>query len=337
MSKFTMQDIAALAGVSVATVSRAIHTPQFVRSKTRERVLSIIEKHGYVYNAAAGDFSRNKSTVIGLLIPTTEAPLFASTILAIQERANDKGYSILLGNTQYDYQTESNLLQRFEERRLAGVILTGFNIGQENRVKKLADSGVPCFIIWEKPDNPALSYVGLDNYRAAYSMTNYLASLHHTRIGLMIGLYTKVGRVRKRYEGFMACLKDLGLECRPEWIVETVPTLQGGKDSMSRILSLQDRPTAIFAASDVLAIGALAAVRAAGLRVPEDLSLAGFDDIEFAAYCDPPLTTVRVPGYEIGRIAVDMLLEGIERNSTQARHCCLDTEIIVRGSCREHS
>src|SRR5208283_2356219 len=142
---------------------------------------------------------------------------------------------------------------------LAGVILTGFNIGQENRVKKLADSGVPCFIIWEKPDNPALSYVGLDNYRAAYSMTNYLASLHHTRIGLMIGLYTKVGRVRKRYEGFMACLKDLGLECKPEWIVETVPTLQGGKDSMSRILSLQDRPTAIFAASDVLAIGALAA------------------------------------------------------------------------------
>ncbi len=325
-----------MAGVSVATVSRVIHTPQLVRPKTRERVLSVIEKNSYVYNAAAGDFSRNKSTVIGLLIPTTKAPLFATTILGIQEKAFEKGYSILLGNTQYDAVTESKLLRQLEERRVAGIILTGYGIGQENRIRELERKGIPCITIWEKLEDHSLSYVGFDNYQAAYAMTEYLISLHHSRLGLIIGPYTKVGRVRKRYEGFVDCMRAHVLECRPEWIIETEPTLQGGRDSMARLLSNGQIPSAVFAASDILAMGALAEVKSAGLRTPEDLSLAGFDDMEFASYCDPPLTTVRVPGYEIGRIVAATMLDMIERDSVDVRQSCLNTEIIVRGSTREY-
>jgi DNA-binding LacI/PurR family transcriptional regulator len=157
--------------------------------------------------------------------------------------------------------------------------------------------------------------------------------LKHERIGLILGPYTKVRRAKRRLEGYQAALSDNGLRFDPRLVIEKHPTLQEGKEAMQKLLSMRHPPTAVFAASDMLAVGALAAAREKGVRVPEDLSIAGFDDIDFAAYCNPPLTTVRVPAAQMGEMAVEMLLEMIEGDSMHVRQITLDTELVIRESC----
>ena len=335
MSEITMQEVARLSGVSLATVSRTIKNPHLVRPKTRKRVLRVMEEHNYVYHANAGDLSRKRSSVIGVTIPTTRNPVFAKTSLAIQEVAQENGFSIIQSPTKYDMALERQILQGFQERRVAGMILTGFTLYQEDFLKNFVRAETPCLLIWEKLDEPWLSYVGFDNFKAARSMAEYLIGLRHRRIGLIIGPYSKMGRVKKRFDGYRAALEDHDLPYEPELVIENEPVLYDGKEAMKRLMSLPHRPTAIFAASDMLAIGALSAAWELGLNVPRDVSIAGFDDIDFAAYCYPPLTTVRVPSYEIGRLAATYLIEAIKQGFMPPRHCCLDTNIVVRSSCSE--
>ncbi|UCD81498.1 MAG: LacI family DNA-binding transcriptional regulator [Desulfobacterales bacterium] len=335
MAQLTMAEISKMAGVSLATVSRTIHSPHLVRKSTRERVIHAMEKVNYVYHAAAADLSRKRSSIIGVIIPTAKSLVFSTTLQAIQEAAQQNNYSLVTGSSKYDMVTELRLLQQFKERRVAGIILTGFVFGQKDVIKELVKGGMACVVIWDKLDDPDLSYVGFDNFKATYKITEYLISLKHRRIGLIVGPYTKVERVKKRLEGFKTALKDYGLPYDPALVIEKEPTLVDGKEAMSRLLTAPERPTAVLAASDTLAVGALTAARDMRLRVPEDISLAGFDDIEVAAYCNPPLTTVNVPAYEIGQIAFKILMNMINSKSRQVEQYCLDTSIIVRGSCRE--
>ena len=336
VGKITMQEIATIAGVSLATVSRTVHSPHLVRRETREHIERIMQVNRYVYNVTASDFSKKRSSVIGVIIPTTRGAIFSSSTQIIQERAQERGFSLIIANTGYDPAVELTLLRQFQERRLAGIILTGFSIGQEEVIEDLVQSGVPCVVVWETLKNN-LSFVGFDNFKAAYTMTEYLIRLKHRRIGLILGPYTKVGRARKRLEGYLAALRDNDLSYEPSLVIEKQPTLEEGREAMERLLSLSHRPTAVFAASDMLAIGSLAAVREKGLKVPDDVSVAGFDDIDFAAYCNPPLTTVRVPAREMGEIGVNLLLEMIQNNSKEVRQYTLDTELIIRASCSGYS
>jgi len=335
MARVTMEEISRLAGVSLATVSRSIHSPHLVKNETREKIIRVMKKTDYIYNATAGDLSRRRSSILGVIIPTARSFVFSTSLLAIQEMAQQNNYSLVTASSKYDRENELNLIQKFMERRLAGIILTGFVIGQKDLVKELVRRGMPCVVIWDKLDDPELSYVGFDNFKATYEITRYLIELRHRRIGLIVGPYTKVERVRKRLEGFKAALNDYGLMFNPNLIIEKEPTLLGGKEAMDKLISTTDRPTAVLAASDTLAVGAMAAARDLGLRVPEDISLAGFDDIDIAAYCNPPLTTVRVPAYEIGKIAMKIILKMIRNpDSKQVQQHCLDTNLIIRGSCR---
>jgi DNA-binding LacI/PurR family transcriptional regulator len=324
MAKITMAEISKMAGVSLATVSRTIHSPHLVRKETCERINQVMEKVNYVYHATAGDLSRMRSSIIGVIIPTAKSLIFSSTLQAIQEAAQQNNFSLVAGSSKYDIGTELKLLQQF-----------GFVFGQKDLIKELVKGGMPCVVIWDKLDDLDLSYVGFDNFKATYTITEYLISLKHKHIGLIVGPYTKVERVKRRLEGFKAALKDHGLRYDPSLVIEKEPTLVDGKEAMSRLLSLPDRPTAVLAASDTLAVGALAAARDLKVRIPEDISIAGFDDIEVAGYCNPPLTTVRVPAYEIGQIAFKILLDMINNNSDQVQQYCLDTSVIIRGSCRE--
>lgn len=335
MSNVTMQAIAAKAGVSIATVSRAIHSPHLVHADTRERILRVMAENHYVYHATAADL-RRKSTTIGVIVPTTRSHIFAASIQGIQEKAQETGHSLIVGTSRYDMETELKLLMQFEEKRLAGVILTGFATGLHDHVRDLIRRGIPCVVIWELLQDDLMSHVGFDNHGAAFTMTEYLIGLRHRRIGLIIGPYSKVSRVRKRLEGYRAAIEAHGIAYDPTLVIEKEPTLVDGREAMQRLLTRPEPPTAVFAASDVLAIGALAAIRDKGLRVPRDISLAGFDDIDFAAFCDPPLTTIRVPAHEIGQMAVKVLLELADGDLTQPRRYRLDTDLVIRASCREY-
>jgi len=334
MARITIKDVAQLAGVSTATVSRAMRSPQLVNSTTLENIQRVMREKHYVYNAAAADFSRSKSTVVGVFIPTTAGTVFAGTVGAIEEYAYERGYPLMVCNTRYDPDIEAALLRQCMERRVAGLILTGYCQANEGLLVSLVEKGLPCLIVWEKlPDSLPLSYVGFDNYQAAFEVTDYLLGLGHRSVGLIVGPRSGIYRARRRSDGYAAALEARGIPYDPSLVIEKQPSMLNGKEAMSRLLRLPKPPTAVFAASDFLAIGAMAAVREAGLRVPEDVSVAGFDDIEFASYCHPPLTTVHVPSKDIGRMAVNLLMELIAGEDDSPRRVCLDTKMILRKSC----
>lgn len=330
-----MQDVARVAGISKATVSRAIHAPHLVRPETRERIMKVIEKNGYVYDAVAGDLSRKQTSVLGLVIPTIRSSIFAMSTIGIQEAAQAEGFAVLIANSGYDPAAEAAMIRLLQQRRVAGVILTGLEAEVRPVLQEVTDRGVPCVVTWQNTSEENISSVGFDNFKAAYQATDYLLSLKHRRIGLICGPKKQVTRVQQRHDGYRAALESRGLSYDPLLVVEREYSLMEGKEAMRRLYTLPERPTAVFAASDVLAMGALAGARELGVRVPEDVSVVGYDDIDFAAYCNPPLTTVRVPAHEMGRLAVKVLVSLIRGSATSPQRYLLDTDLIVRGSCRE--
>lgn len=336
MSNVTMKEIAKLAGVSPATVSRTFKSPDLVDERTRLRIMQIAEQQNYIYNAAAGSLSSQKSTLIGVLIPSANKSFYGKSLIAIQDKAQELGFSIIIGNTKYDHRVERKLIEQFLQNRVAGMILTGYHLKNKNYIKQFLKKGPPCVFTWEKLEGEAYSYVGFDNFAAAFSVTEYLVGLKHRRIGLFIGPYFKMNRVKHRFDGYRAALEKYKIPFDPDLVYERDPNFTEGKEAMGALLSRENPPTAIFAASDSLAIGAMAAARQQGVRVPEDISIAGFDDIEFAAFCEPPLTTVRVPAYEMGMHAMTCLSEMINGTSDQVRQYHLDTDLIIRKSCTEY-
>ncbi|MCP4756567.1 MAG: LacI family transcriptional regulator [Proteobacteria bacterium] len=333
MRKKTINDIAELAGVSKATVSRSLHSPHLVKAGTRDRIKRVMESQDYVYDAVAGDLSRRKTSVLGLIIPTIKNSIFSNTVYGIQQKAEEYGYTTIIGNSDYDEASETRLIRLFQQRRMAGLIVTGLSHETKDRIETLVQSGIPSVVTWETLNSDKISYAGFDNYKAAYSMTSYLLRLRHRRIGLLIGPYSRVNRAQQRLEGYKSALRDGGIPFDPGLVLEREYTLVDGKEGMRALLNLSDPPTAVFAASDVLAMGALAAVKEKGLTVPGDVSLAGFDDIDFAAYLDPPLTTVKIPAFEMGQLAVKALIKMIDKGPEQVRQYCLETDLIVRKSC----
>jgi len=336
MGKINIGDIASLAGVSKATVSRAIHSPHMVKSKTLESIRQIMKRHNYVYDALAGDLSRRRTSVIGLIIPTIKSSIFAESTYGIEAKARKHGYSIILGHSHYDQQTALDLMTFFRERRVAGLILTGLTEKERKLAIDITKSGTPCVVTWETLQDSAISFVGFDNLKASYSITNYLISLRHKRIGLIVGPYRKVDRVRQRLAGYQKALAEHNISFNRNLVVETEYSLLEGREAARVLLSLPNPPSAIFAASDVLAMGALAMIREKGLKVPQDISVAGFDDIDFASCCTPPLTTVKVPAYEMGTKAMKVMLDLMGQDTAQVRQYCLDTDLIIRDSCQAH-
>ncbi|WBU61507.1 LacI family DNA-binding transcriptional regulator [Paracoccus albus] len=326
-----MRDVARRANVSVATVSRALRCPEKVSADTAQRIQAAAAELGYVYNASASDILTGRSTVIGLLVPTASNALFGETLHGVQDVTADAGYSVIQCATHYEAAKEATLIDSLLQRRVHAMILTGATDQQMPHVEKLAGDGrTRVVMVWEKPaDCPSISYVGIDNRQAARRMTEHLIGLGHRRIGLIVGPYTRISRARSRLEGYRDALEAAGIGFDGELVLERRPDLLEGYEAMERLMSRDQPPTAVFAASDVFAIGALKAAKAMGYSVPRDVSLAGFDDMDMVAYQDPPLTTIRVDAYRIGKLAAQIALEPI---GSPSRNYCLDSDLIVRGS-----
>jgi DNA-binding LacI/PurR family transcriptional regulator len=235
----------------------------------------------------------------------------------------------------YSKAEEARLVKQFQERRVAGIIFTGYGLGQENLIRNLMRQNIFCVVTYENLEDTDINYVGFDNFKAAYDATNYLISLRHKRIGLIIGPYRKMGRLLKRFKGYQQALKDHGIQFDAALVVSTEPGLLEGKQAMRQLLHLPEPPSAVFAVSDHLAIGALSSIKQAGFQVPGDISLIGFDGVELAAYCDPPLTTVRVPARDMGRLATEVLMKSINNGVKRPLQYCLDADLIIRKSCSE--
>lgn len=326
----TIKGIAKLAGVSTATVSRVISFPDKVKISTRKRVLAIMEANHFVADGLATGLASQRSKTIGLIIPTIANSIYASSTQAIQKRFQAEGYTVLVCISEFSSKAEADMIHRLLERRVDGLILTGATRKPE-LYNKITHNNVPFVITWQLTRSPELPSISFDNHKAAMLATEHLIALGHRCIGLICGQSDVNDRAYERRRAYEECLTKHGIEVDPDLIYECEFDMIESRAAMTRIIANKNRPTAVFCANDIQAIGAIAACHHAHLKVPEDISIIGFDDLPIARCTTPQLTTVRVPAYEMGERAAEALMDAI-RNNQSIVPFELATDLISRDS-----
>ena len=335
MSDLTLEDVAKLAGVSRSTVSRVANEQPNVRADVRKRVLDVIRTTGYHPNAAARSLASQRSWTIGLVLPQSVSqfftdPYFPHLTKGIAQACNEHNYTLalFLVSTQED---EEKIFTRVTRRGLLdGVLVQSGHHGDQKIIGHLVDAGMPQVVLGRPLRSDNVSYIDVDNVNGAYNAVTHLIRLGHQQIGMVSGpLQSAVGLDRK--EGYTRALNERGFRLSESFIAEGDFTEAGGYYAMQKLLPL--KPDAVFAASDTMAIGAMRAVRDAGLRIPNDIAVVGFDDLSIAAFPDIRLTTVRQPVVQFGINAIELLIDMIENGINPPRHIILGTELIIRESC----
>jgi LacI family transcriptional regulator len=334
LADLTLEDIAKLAGVSRSTVSRVVNSHPNVSDNVRKRVLEVIRDTGFHPNVAARTLASQRSWMIGLVLPHSVSsifidPYFPHLIQGIAQACNQYDYSLglFLVSSQED---EEKIFPRVSRAgMLDGVIVQSGHHG-EPMVGRLIDSMIPLVVVGRPFHTKGVSYVDIDNVNGSYNAVSHLIRMGHKRIGTITGpAKSAVGIDRKK--GYLKALVERGRRSDPSLIVEGDFTEIGGYYAMKELLSSE--PDAIFAASDIMAIGAMRAVREVGLTIPDDVAFVGFDDIPLPNAPDPALTTVRQPVAQFSTAAVETLLDLIENGINPPHHIILDTELIIRESC----
>jgi LacI family transcriptional regulator len=335
MKRLTLEEIAELTGVSRATVSRVVNGHPNVSAKVRERVQQVINQTGYEPNHAARSLASNRSNMIGLFIPLVGQselfadPYYGKLISGISHKCNELNYILSL----FVFDTRDNVPTKF-----ARIVNTGFLDGfvitastlNNPYTEMLNSRNIPFVMVGRPADAKHVSYIDTDNVGGAHTAVSHLIRTGHQRIGMIVPeLATAVGQDRLR--GYKTALQLRQLLIDESLIVEGDFTFSGGFNAMQQLLPHQ--PDAVFGGSDLMALGALQAIQDAGLRIPDDIAVIGFDDFPAAKTSSPPLTTVRQPVEQSGSFAVEMLIDNINSQNEQAHHTILPVELMIRGSC----
>lgn len=326
----TMRDVARDCGVSVQTVSHVVNRTGNISDETRQRVLESIERLNYRRNPIARSMRTRQTGMIALIILDISNPVLSLIASTIESLAYEQDYHVLLYNTGHNPAREQAYLDEIGNRRADGVIIVN-TINRDNMAQLTAD-GVPTVLI----DSPILSspvpVVSVDNSAGAYAATCHLLDLGHRRIAHIAGS-RDLGIARQREQAYTKAIADSGLPYRRVVYAHSIQWgYESGYTAMRELLRDDEPPTAVFAASDALAIGAYRALAEAGLRVPDDISVVGFDNIEASAYTTPPLTTVHQPFSELGNAAFSLLLKMLDGGVRHPSNILLPAEIIFRES-----
>lgn len=326
----TIKDVARQAGVSIATVSRAINRPETVGKLVMARVRDAIATLDYVPDRTARSLVSRRFNAVGAIVPTVDNAIFAKGIQSLQNRLNDAGYTLLLASTEYDEHRELVALQSLIEHGVDGIVLVG-TAHSAAMLRLLEQRKMPYVNTWSYDGSLAAPCIGFDNRAAMARLTHYLADLDHARIAMIAGVTRHNDRASERVAGVMQALAARGLALPGEWLIERPYTIGDGRQAAARLLAGATPPTALICGNDILAFGALFECQARGVRVPVDVSITGFDDVDLASHVSPTLTTMRVPAIEMGRSAADYL---VQRHAGRATHdgVELQAELIVRGS-----
>jgi LacI family transcriptional regulator, repressor for deo operon, udp, cdd, tsx, nupC, and nupG len=327
-----IQDVARLAGVSTATVSRALASPERVSLEMRTRVLEAIAKIGYVPNPAARTLRSQKSRMVLVVLPTLDNIFFSKILRGIEETLFAAGYGMIIGDLDGSPEKEARFAAFAAAGQVDGaLLLNGHLFGLDHKgVEPEQRTRVPLVAVCEAIPGTEIPQVEVGNRAAARNMTLYLASLGHRRIAYLCGPADNVLE-HERFRGYREGLREAGLAFDRNLVWPGDYTLEAGLRAGHRIIGRRRRPTAVFSSNDEMAIGLIRALVSAGIRVPQDISVAGFDDIEFAAMVDPALTTVHQPRREHGRTGAEILIR-LLTGETVPGQIRLPTEIRVRGS-----
>lgn len=327
--KIDIRDVASRACVSIATVSRVINRVSTVDSALAARVWKAVEDLDYLPNTQARALVSGKSRLLGLIVSEITNPFFPELIQEFERIAVRHGYEILLGSTSYETITMERCARRMLERNVDGIAIMTFGM-DDFLLDRFAASNIPVVFIDPAPARPLSNFLTVEYSAGIQEGIRHLIGLGHDSIGFISGPQRLRSAVARR-KAFLACLRSAGIEPTRSWIVEGDHTLDGGRDAMNKLLALSNRPTAIMCSNDMTAIGVQHALFEAGLKVPDDFSLIGFDDIHLAEYTIPPLTTIRMSCEDIAQKAVDSLLSPARRQiASTVDPACIYTRLIVR-------
>ena len=333
--KPTQADVAKLAGVSRAAVSYVLNNkyPISIPEPTRQRILEAIEELGYVPDRNAQSLRTGRTYTIASIIPDITNPYYPLLERKIQDVAKQHGYVHITYNTDGIAEEEHRCLQAVQQSRVDGIFGSFFHVGPED-LRPLIEKNIAVVSLVAAreaaPDFP-LDMLYVDNVAAAYMAVTFLVERGHTRIGMIGGLDVAVGQ--KRLEGYIKALTQHGIPIAQEMVRHGDFTEEGGYREMCVLLQASPRPTAVFTANDLMALGALFAIKESGLRVPDDVAIVGFDDIPTSRLVSPPLTTIRKPQNLIGQRAVEMILERLDNTVAPKGRCEeIPFELIIRQS-----
>ncbi len=331
MEKITMEEVARQANVSIATVSRIINNKDNVKPKTKQRVLEVIEKLGFQPKAVSVLNDVTSKSIL-MCVPDFSNPFNSLVIDGVQKAAYTYGYDVLFLQSKDFYKNGSDYIKLIENNSIAGMII--LSPAPDSDLMEQLRFRCPIVMCSEYSENYGISYVSIDDVASSKKAVNYLISTSCKKIALL-NCTMQFKYARHREKGYLQALEEANLEINPLWIYH-VPSInyQLAFSNAKLMLSLENRPDAIFACSDVFAIAAIQAAKELGLKVPEDVSVVGFDNIDLSIMSDPQVTTISQPSYNIGYQACELLLEKIRDASAPDRQIILDTELIVRDSTK---
>ena len=327
----TIEDVAEIAGVSIATVSRVINEPDKVAEATRRRVNEVIAQTGYTTNAMARSLRMRRSKTILVLAPDVGDPNFSNILVGLETEASKRGYGILIGNTQNDPTRETYYLKFISSNQADGLILlTGhlpFGFGSDAPDMRLP----PAVAVSEPVPGGLLPFVGIDNFEAARVAAEHLISQGHRKIAFVGRSHSRqVAILRER--GYRAALDGAGIAIEPLFILDGDSTTESGRQAAEQVFVRDVLPTAFLCVNDATALGVMISLNARGYDLPRQFSVMGFDDISLAGFLTPSLTTMKQPRSKIGEAAMDLLLAAVESRASENKERLFRSELILRNS-----
>jgi LacI family transcriptional regulator len=322
--------VARHAGVSIATVSRALNSPDAVSAELRGRISQAVKSVGYIPQATARALSTRRTRTFGAIVPTIDNTMFARGIAALQEYLSSVGYMLFLTTSGYDLDAELQQARNLVSRGVDGLVLRG-DCHHDALREMLAEHDIPFINVGVyRPDRP-YPCVGTNNEAAAHRAATHVIELGHRRIGIVSALQRNNDRASARVAGFRRALAENGIELPPQWHVEVPYTLDDAREAARYLLNLKDRPTAVVCGNDVIAYGVLLEAERDGFAVPRDLSVIGFDDLDWSRHLRPSLTTIHVPTGETWQRAGEYLVRSLAGEQT-IMHREIDFSLVVRES-----
>ena len=331
----TIKDVAKMAGVSTTTVSHVINKTRFVAKETEEAVMQAIKSLKYSPSAVARSLKVNTTKSIGMIVTTSESPYFAEIIHAVEDHCYRQGYSLFLCNTQNDPEKIKNHVEMLAKKRVDGLLVMCSEYTQHSLDVLSGFSSVP-MVVMDWGPNVDTDIIEDNSFTGGYLATKHLIDCGHKEIGLIAGELDKT-TARTRYEGFVKAMNETNLPIHENWIMEGFFEPEDGYECMNKILSQDSLPTAVFCCNDVMALGAISAITEKGLRVPDDISIIGYDNIHSSRFYAPPLTTIHQSKSRLGAQAVNLLFERIANkdNDNHEKHrIAIHPELVIRKSVR---
>jgi DNA-binding LacI/PurR family transcriptional regulator len=330
----TIRQVAEMAGVSIATVSRVFAGSDLVSRELVERVQAAAHSVNYQPNRIARNLRTQKTHTAAVVVSDIENPFFTSVIRGAERVLRNAGYTLLLTNSDEDEQLELEHLLNLRAEGVAGVILAPTH-EDPKRYEQFLQAGLVIVAIDRCPMNLKIDRVTVNNIEGAQTAVRHLIDQGHTKIGFVTGL-PKISTAFERLLGFEQAMKIHNLPVNPQWVQQGNFRRENGFKAMMDILKLEDRPTAVISANNLMTLGALQAIYECKLHIPADIAIVGFDDMAWASSLNPPLTTIAQPTHELGSVAAQLLLDRINDPQRPFRHVILDTQLIVRESSGVH-